>query len=50
MSWEEQGGKYRGEIYDTLAISFVLAGHTQLNIMVWSCFGQILCLLKTYTS
>jgi len=51
MSWEEQGGKYRGEIYDTLAISFVLASHTQLNIMVWSCFGQIiLCLLKTYAS
>lgn len=51
MLWGEQGGKYRGEIYDTLAISFVLADHIQLNVMVWSCFGQIiLYLLKTYAS
>uniref|UniRef100_A0A452DLU5 Signal peptidase complex catalytic subunit SEC11 n=1 Tax=Capra hircus TaxID=9925 RepID=A0A452DLU5_CAPHI len=44
-------GRARGGDLDTLAISFVLADHTQLNIMVWSCFGQIiLCLLKTYAS
>ena len=51
MLWGAQGGKYRGEIYDTLAISFILADHIQLNVMVWSCFGQIiLYLLKTYAS